>query len=181
LPVLMLFVSDFLLSRANANEITDFQSANTITSAFLGLLKNPSVIARAQAELDSVVSGLRLPSFEDRPRMPYVEAIVLESLRWVPALPLGLPHMTSADDEYRGYLIPKGTTVMCNAWCVLVDPTDNCRLIILLARAVLHNPNNYPEPEVFNPERFLKEVNGKWELDPTVLDPHVVAFGAGRR
>lgn len=51
----------------------------------------PHVQARAQAEVDSVIgpAGQRLPSFSDRPDLPYVEAIVLELLRWNPAVPLG--------------------------------------------------------------------------------------------
>lgn len=51
----------------------------------------PDIQRRAQAEVDSVIgtSWQRLPSFEDRPKLPYVEAIVLELLRWNPAVPLG--------------------------------------------------------------------------------------------
>jgi cytochrome P450 len=88
------------------------------TSALLGMLKNPVVLAKAQAELDAVVGNTRLPEFGDRPQIPYLEAVVMEALRWVPALPLGLPHYTTADDEYRGYLIPKDTTVLINSWHV---------------------------------------------------------------
>jgi cytochrome P450 len=69
--------------------------------------------------------------------MPYVQAIASECLRWLPVVPLGsfsngstfyiyahkayriaLPHATSRDDEYKGYLIPKGTIVMGSAWSV---------------------------------------------------------------
>ncbi len=63
---------------------------------------------RAQTELDSVIGTGRLPGFEDRPRLPYVEAIYRELLRWRPPTMLGLFHTNSEDDVYRGYFIPKG-------------------------------------------------------------------------
>jgi cytochrome P450 len=49
----------------------------------------PDVLKRAQAELDDVVGHDRLPLISDKPRLPYIEAIVLESLRWHPVAPLG--------------------------------------------------------------------------------------------
>ena len=51
----------------------------------------PDVQARAQAEIDAVIGqGLqRLPHWEDRSSLPYVEAVVKETLRWHPAVPLG--------------------------------------------------------------------------------------------
>jgi cytochrome P450 len=107
----------FLTASVHSYQALD-QTWAVITSTFLGLLKNPAVRARAQAELDVVVGSTRLPSFTDRPHMPCLEALVTEALQWVPTLPLGLPHMTTANDEYRGYLIPKDTTVLYNTWCV---------------------------------------------------------------
>ena len=52
---------------------------------------NPAIQRRAQAEIDGLLgrSWQRLPSFADRPHLPYVNAIVLEVLRWNPAVPLG--------------------------------------------------------------------------------------------
>jgi cytochrome P450 len=54
------------------------------------MLQNPEVQARAQAEIDSVVGSARLPNFEDRASLPYVEAVLREVLRWHPAVPLSL-------------------------------------------------------------------------------------------
>lgn len=85
---------------------------------FLGLLKNQVAISRVQAELDTVIGSTRLPTFEDRPQLPYLEAVVMEGFRWIPTLPLALPRMTSSDDIYRGYFIPKGTIVTYNIWYV---------------------------------------------------------------
>lgn len=49
----------------------------------------PEVMRRAQAELDAVVGRGRLPTFADRPNLPYVDAIVKEALRWRPTSSLG--------------------------------------------------------------------------------------------
>lgn len=134
-----------------------------IVGFFLGLVMEPEVQRRAQAELDAVV-GDRLPTYEDRPRMPYLEGIVNEAYRWQPVLPLSIPHATATDNEYRGMLIPKGSIVMGNAW------------------AILHDPEAYPEPEKFKPERYLKKgADGEWVWDSTVRDPRVACFGFGRR
>jgi cytochrome P450 len=78
------------------------------------MLKYPAVQARAQAELDAVLESGRLPGFSDIARLPYIHALVLETFRWIPAVPMGVPHATTKDDEYRGYSIPKGTIVMTN-------------------------------------------------------------------
>ena len=48
----------------------------------------PEVQKKAQAEIDAVVGPTRLPDFDDRPFLPYINAIVKESTRWHLALPL---------------------------------------------------------------------------------------------
>ena len=57
----------------------------------LAMVKNPHVWKRAQAEIDAVIGTDRFPGFEDRTSLPYVEAIVRESLRWQPVAPIGAP------------------------------------------------------------------------------------------
>lgn len=100
---------------------------------------HPEIQARAQAEVDSVVGSdwHRLPSFADRANLPYVNATVLELLRWNPAVPLGayfslafshnnlpevyvegLAHQLAHDDVYRGWHLKKGTVVWANIWYV---------------------------------------------------------------
>ena len=65
------------------------QTVASMTSLFVALTLYPEVQRRAQAQLDSVVSRDRLPTFEDRSRLPYIEAICKELLRWQLVLPLG--------------------------------------------------------------------------------------------
>ena len=96
----------------------------------------PEVQKKGQAEIDSVVGPHRLPDFGDRPSLPYISAIVKESMRWHLVTPLvrlyhhhhhlsiiltdrkAVPHMATNDDEYDGYYIPKGTVVFGSAWPV---------------------------------------------------------------
>ena len=78
----------------------------------------PNTQKRAQAELDAFVGADRLPDFSDRDNLPYVNALIREALRWIPALPLGLSHSTIEDDEFGGYFIPAGTVLLPNSWCV---------------------------------------------------------------
>ncbi|THU94427.1 cytochrome P450 [Dendrothele bispora CBS 962.96] len=133
-------------------------TASLLLSTVLSLLHNPDVQARAQRELDTVVGTSRLPDFGDRENLPYLEAILTESLRIYPVLPLAVPHHSIEDDVYEGYFIPKGTTFVANSW------------------AILHNKHAYPDPLKFNPERFVQKEGEK--LPPS---PLLYAFGYGRR
>ncbi|KAF7793416.1 hypothetical protein EIP86_004528 [Pleurotus ostreatoroseus] len=130
----------------------------TIKTFFLAMTLHPGVQAKAQAEVDAVVGSDRLPTLQDRNQLPYVNAICAELLRWLPAVPLGVPHTLREDDEYNGYFFPKGTTFMVNGW------------------ALLYDPERYHEPSEFRPERFLKTPTHEPEEDP-----HNIAFGFGRR
>jgi cytochrome P450 len=135
---------------------------SSVHSCVLGLLLNPSVQTRAQVELDAVLGSatspsFRLPTFSDRPNLPYIDAIVKETLRWLTVAATGLPHATTEDDVYRGWRIPKGSIVIANAW------------------AMLHDPKTYADPFAFRPERFLSSANQ--EPEPGVTG----TFGFGRR
>ena len=71
----------------------------------------PEVQKKAQAQLDEVLENSRLPHFGDRHSLPYIQAIILETLRWMPPAPMGLPHRAMKNDEYNGHLIPKGSLI----------------------------------------------------------------------
>lgn len=132
-------------------------TASTLLVFVLAMLLYPEVQQRAQAEINSVVGTDRLPDFEDRASLPYVEAVYRETLRWYPTAPLGVPHATTNADVYNGYFIPQGATIVTNTW------------------AMTRNEAKYLNPEEFRPERFF---TASGELN----DDHVnYAFGAGRR
>ena len=81
-----------------------------ITAVF-SLVLHPEAQKKAQAEIDQVVGQDRLPTFEDRASLPYVEALYREIQRWRPVTPLGFPHATVKDDVYKGYYIPSGELI----------------------------------------------------------------------
>lgn len=123
---------------------------------YLAMVMHPDVQHRAQAEIDSVVGKDRLPTIEDKEELPYIRSIVAEIFRWHTPGPLGFPRSTAEDDEYNGIYIQKGTTIFIGVWHMLNDP------------------ELYPEPEKFNPERYK---NSDEEMKK-VMD---LNFGFGRR
>ena len=74
---------------------------------------------KAAEEIENVIGSERLPVLDDRATLPYIECVLKETLRWHPVAPLGIPHVASADDTYRGYLIPKGAVLIPNIWSVI--------------------------------------------------------------
>ncbi|KAH9888103.1 CyP450 monooxygenase [Cubamyces lactineus] len=134
-------------------------TAGSLFAFFCAMIMHPEAQKRAQEELDAVVGPDRLPEHADRPSLPYVDAILKEVLRWHSIAPFGLAHRCMEDDEYRGWVIPENATVMTNIW------------------GILHDPERFPEPDTFRPERFLKD----GRLDPDAFNPATVAFGTGRR
>ena len=79
----------------------------------------PRVQRKAQEEIDSVIGGDRFPTTEDRKELPYIDAIVKETLRWHPVVPLSVPHAVSRDNIYNSYFIPKNSIIIPNVWYAL--------------------------------------------------------------
>jgi Cytochrome P450 len=65
------------------------KTVSSMASLFLALTLYPHVQRRAQCELDFLLAGDRLPTFDDRPRLPYIDALCKELLRWQMVTPLG--------------------------------------------------------------------------------------------
>ncbi|KAI0367632.1 O-methylsterigmatocystin oxidoreductase [Pilatotrama ljubarskyi] len=125
---------------------------------FLAMVIYPEVQRKAQKQLDEVVGPDRLPEFSDREALPYIDAVVKEVMRWHSVVPLGVSHRVM-EDVYNGYRIPAGTLVVPNAW------------------AMSRDPNAYPQPDEFIPERFLKDRG----TSSDARDPEKYQFGFGRR
>ncbi|KAJ6503785.1 cytochrome P450 [Mycena sanguinolenta] len=134
-------------------------TVSALGSFVLGMLANPDAQKRAQSEIDSVTQGKCLPDFADLEAMPYVTAVVKETLRWKNVGPMAVPHFLTAEDEYKGYRIPANSIVIGNTW------------------AILHDEAVYPDPYAFKPERYLREDG---TLNPAMPHPEA-AFGYGRR
>ncbi|KAG1739609.1 cytochrome P450 [Suillus lakei] len=157
-PSKSIFETALKNTAATAVMAQPLQTTSTLMAFALAMVLHPDVQRRAQVEIDSVTGGNRLPTFEDRASLPYVESVMRENLRWHPVVPLGIPHATLSDDIYNGYFIPKGATVMCNTWGIARDE------------------KRYPSASHFIPERFL-DANGVLTDD----DPAGYVFGLGRR
>lgn len=128
-------------------------TVTVIESFVLAMVLHPDVLQKAQEEMDSVLDGTRLPTLADRPSLPYLECVLKETYRWGCPIPLGMPHRLMDDDVYRGFLLPKGATVIANIFAM---------------------SQSYPEPDVFRPERFTGS-------NHHILDPKDYVFGFGRR
>lgn len=94
------------------------QTFSIIYTFFLAMTVNPEVQRKGQEEIDRVVGNDRLPGFQDRDSLPYINAICCELLRWLPAVPLGTPRLLLEDEEYEGYCLPKGSLLLINAWYI---------------------------------------------------------------
>jgi cytochrome P450 len=115
----------------------DTTTSSTL-SFILAMCVFPDAQRKAQEEIDRVVGLVRMPDWSDESSLPYVSALVTEVLRWRSVTTLGgIPHAPVSDDLYNGYFIPEGTAITGNLW------------------AIHRNPNEFPDPDAFRPERFL--------------------------
>ena len=137
----------------------------------------PDIQRKAHAELDAVVGHDRLPDLDDRDSLVYLNAVIKESLRWLPVTPLGQSHYTMVDDEFAGYFIPAGTIVQGNIWYADLGYVSSHLDVDDWHRGCMHDPKVYDKPEEFRPDRFIRD--GK--LDPNIQDPATIVFGFGRR
>lgn len=137
-------------------------SSSTLVTFILACCAFPETLGPAWQEIDRVVGPHRSPSYEqDEKEMPYLGAFVKEVFRWRSvAIIGGQPHAPTRDDVYKGWLIPKGTWVQGNLW------------------AIHRNEREFPEPDRFNPSRFLA---GDASSRPFPGERGYMTFGWGRR
>jgi len=144
------------------------EGGSDTTSAFLQsvilmLVAFPEVAHKAREEVDRVVGTERPPTIDDWVNLPYLQAFTKELNRFRPIAPMAIPHATTTDEHYGGYLIPKGAAVFMNAW------------------GINHDPDIFEDPENFNPDRYLRSEYG---TKPGVDEKdfrHTLIYGAGRR
>nr|AAI65796.1 Zgc:101673 protein [Danio rerio] len=114
-------------------------TATTFRWGLLFLIQNPDVQERCHKEIVQVLGYDRLPSMEDRDRLPYTLATVYEIQRCANLAPFGLIHETIQPTKLQGYDLPRGTTIIVNL------------------TAIFSNKENWKHPDTFNPENFLDE------------------------
>ncbi|CCO27540.1 O-methylsterigmatocystin oxidoreductase Short=OMST oxidoreductase [Rhizoctonia solani AG-1 IB] len=155
----MKFTRDRIWAGASILAAGTDTTASVVATFFALMALHPEVQKRAQTEITQVIGDDRLPKYDDRSSLPYIEAVYREVLRWHAVLPAGLPHLSVAtdDDEFRGMRIPKGSVVFA------------------VVQNMHHDPQTYHEPHIFNPERFLGYSRN------VERNPESTIFGFGRR
>ncbi|KAM5574527.1 geraniol 8-hydroxylase [Rosa sericea] len=138
---------------------TDTTSA-TLEWAMAELLHNPKSLSKAQEELDQMIGKGKPIEETDIARLPYLQAIIKETFRLHPTVPLLLPRKAETDVEIGGYIVPKGAQVLVNVWAIGRDP------------GLWDNPNS------FMPDRFLGLDN---QFDVMGKNFELIPFGGGRR
>ncbi|CAL4936085.1 unnamed protein product [Urochloa decumbens] len=129
-------------------------TAGTTEWAMSLLLNHPNVLKKAQAEMDASVGTSRLVTPDDVARLGYLQCILNETLRLYPAVPLMVPHESTADCTVGGYHVPSGTLLIVNAY------------------AIHRDPEAWKDPAAFRPERFE---------DGSAEGRLLLPFGMGRR
>lgn len=133
-------------------------TATTTEWAMAEMMRNPRVMAKAQAEIRQVLKGKKIIKESDIQGLSYLKLVVQEILRLHPPVPLLLPRECREPCVVQGYEIPIGTKVLINAW------------------AIGRDPEYWDDPETFYPERFVNS-----SVDFKGNNFEYVPFGAGRR
>ncbi|XP_072989764.1 indole-2-monooxygenase-like [Typha latifolia] len=144
--------------------LLDMFSAGTDTSyitlewAMAELMKDSESMKKLQEEVRRIANGKEMVKEDDLIEMSYLRAVIKETLRLHPAVPLLLPRESMEDCQIEGYQIPKRTRVIINAW------------------AINRDPKYWKAAQEFHPERFLES-----SVDYKGSDFQFIPFGAGRR
>ncbi|RZB88985.1 Geraniol 8-hydroxylase [Glycine soja] len=133
-------------------------TASTLEWAMTELVRHPHVMSKAKQELEQITSKGNPIEEGDIGKLPYLQAIVKETLRLYPPVPFLLPRKADRDVDIGGYTIPKDAKVLVNMWTICRDPTlwDN--------------------PTMFSPDRFLGS-----DIDVKGRNFELAPYGAGRR
>lgn len=132
-------------------------TASAISIGVLAAACYPEAQELVHKELDAVVGRERPPQMSDQENLPQTMAFILETFRWRPVSAGGFAHKATKDIIWQNYCIPNGATVIGNVW------------------AIGRDPQFFPDPEAFNPQRWLTP-EGKLKEDLKAY-----TFGFGRR
>ncbi|KAH7264569.1 cytochrome P450 [Fusarium solani] len=140
-------------------------TAAQLLTLILAFALHPEVQAKAREEIDVVCGTERSPRWDDFSKLPYINCIVKEGMRWRPVAVTALPHKVRQDDEYQGMLIPKDSTIFIPTW------------------AIHHNENIYKDPETFDPDRYAQHprLANDYAGSPDWANRDHYNYGAGRR
>ncbi|KAK9984514.1 hypothetical protein SO802_034039 [Lithocarpus litseifolius] len=133
-------------------------TSSTVQWAMAELLHNPETLSKAREELEQTIGKGNPIEESDIAKLPYLQAIVKETFRLHPTVPLLLPHKAETDVEISGFTVPKGAQVLVNAWAIGRDPSI------------------WDNPDSFMPQRFLGS-----EIDFRGRSFELIPFGSGRR
>ncbi|KAK5638610.1 hypothetical protein RI129_012905 [Pyrocoelia pectoralis] len=136
------------------------------------LCKYPDVQVKIQEEIDRVVGRSRLPNLDDRKNMPYTEAVLRESLRMDPVVPINIPRRCLEDTTLGGYSIPKVKRFFL---VFLLQHALQDTLVLISLWSANYDSQVWDDPEQFRPERFLDD-NGN-----LLKKYYTVSFGGGKR
>nr|AYV88859.1 cytochrome P450 oxidase CYP73A169 [Polygala tenuifolia] len=124
------------------------------------LVNHPEIQKKLRDEMDAVIEPGQQLTEPDTHKLPYLQAVIKETLRLRMAIPLLVPHMNLHDAKLDGYDIPAESKILVNAWWLA------------------NNPANWKNPEEFRPERFLEE---EAKVEANGNDFRYLPFGVGRR
>ncbi|KAH7854342.1 hypothetical protein Vadar_012759 [Vaccinium darrowii] len=133
-------------------------TSSTVEWAMVELLRQPDSMRKVREEIARVIGPDKKVEEKNIDDLPYLVAVVKETLRLHPATPLLLPRNAMEDSNYMGYQIPKNTQVIVNAW------------------AIGRDPESWDDPLSFKPERFLSK-----KIEYKGQNFELIPFGSGRR
>lgn len=133
-------------------------SAITTEWAMAELLRKPEAMEKVREEIIQKIGFERSVKESDIDQLPYLQAVVKETMRLHPAAPLLLPYKANKDTQIFGFTVPGNSQVLVNAW------------------AIARDPNHWKDPISFMPERFLG-----YDFGYKGRDFEYIPFGAGRR
>ncbi|KAI7871358.1 cytochrome P450 [Spinellus fusiger] len=155
---MLVIISDLIIGGTDTVSVV-------LSKALVFLSHYPDIQKKMYTEIDAFITKhKRLPNFTEREEFPYITSFQRELLRFYPTTMYGIPHMAEEDFVVNNYIIKKGTTLISDMY------------------SMHRNPDVYPDPDKFIPERFINNkstfhasATGK----PTERDQF--NFGWGRR